>query len=117
MCTVSMIGEHYIEKWVPAYPQVGWPIIPTTPTVPDWPDTRTAPGTPAPVGEIRIDLSSVSRAEFEELQRDVQEMKELLKRAKRYDEEHDQPDCENDEKMAILRKVAEALGIDLEGVI
>ena len=30
----------------------------------------------------------------------------LLKRAKKYDEENGEPNCEMDEKMALLRKVA-----------
>ena len=50
--------------------------------------------------------SVVSRAEFDKLKRDVEE----LKRAKEYDE----PDCEMDEKVELIRKVAELVGVDIE---
>jgi len=65
-----------------------------------------------PIGEPVI-----SRAEFEELKRQVLEMKELLKRAKEYDERNGEPECEIDEKMQILRKVAQLVGVDLDDVI
>lgn len=62
--------------------------------------------------------SEVSRAEFDELKRQVMEMKELLKRAKAYDERNGEPDCEMvDEKMDLLRRVAKLVGIDLDDVI
>lgn len=93
MCTVSMIGDHYADKWKDIPGQ--W-IIPS-----NWPAKE----------------PEVSREEFEELKRDVLEMKELLKRAKKYDEEHDQPDCEIDEKMELLRSIARLVGVNLDDVI
>lgn len=97
MCVYSMIGDHYNDKWRERYPQV----FPTTGT-----DST-----------VNINYISVSREEFDELKRDVAEMKELLKRAKIYDEEHGQPDCQVEEKIALLRKIAELVGIDLEDVL
>ena len=89
MCTVSMIGDHYNDMWERRFPHE-WPSIP---------------------------VDTVSRQEFEELKRQVLEMRELLARAKKYDEDHSEPECEVEEKMAILRKVAEAVGIDLDDVL
>lgn len=89
MCSVSMIGDHYAHKWQ------------------DLNFVQPGPGT-------RMD---VTRAEFEELRRDVLEMKALLKRAKKYDEDNGEPDCEIEDKMALLRKVAKAVGVDLDDVI
>lgn len=86
MCVVSMIGDHYQDKW----------------------------------REINYDFSSyiqnVSRAEFEALKKEVENLKELLKRAKEYDEKNNEPNCEIEEKMEFLRKVAQLVGIDLDEV-
>ncbi len=93
MCVYSMIGDHYNDKWREQYPTV------------------------VQSSDTNITLYSVSREEFEELKKDVQEMKALLKRAKIYDEEHGEPDCQKDEKIALLRKIAELVGIDMEDVL
>lgn len=88
MCTVSMIGDHFSEKWKqPPYQQ------------------------------IFTNIPDVSREEFEALKKEVEEMKALLKRAKEYDEKNNEPNCEIEEKMAMLRKFADAVGIDLDDVI
>jgi hypothetical protein len=88
MCTVSMIGDHFNDKWKqPPYQQ------------------------------IFTNIPDVSRAEFEALKKEVEEMKALLKRAKEYDEKNNEPNCEIEEKMAMLRKFANAVGIDLDDVI
>jgi hypothetical protein len=88
MCTVSMIGDHFNDKWKqPPYQQ------------------------------IFTNIPDVSRAEFEALKKEVEEMKVLLKRAKEYDEKNNEPNCEIEEKMAMLRKFADAVGIDLDDVI
>lgn len=66
---------------------------------------------------IPIFQPPITRAEFDELKRQVAEMKELLIRAKKYDEANNEPECEIDEKMEILRKVAKLVGISLDDVI
>lgn len=91
MCVTSMVGDHYREKFTP------WPY-------PDYP-----PAVPMHIGP--------TRTEFDALKRDVLEMKELLKRAKKYDEDNGEPECEMDEKMDLLRKVAKMVGVDLDDVI
>ena len=92
MCTVSMVGDHYRDLWKPQ---------------PWYPSGLAQP----------IQQPVITRAEFDELKRQVEEMKELLKRAKKYDEDNGEPDCEIDEKMEILRKVAKLVGVSLEDVI
>ena len=91
MCTVSMVGDHYKDIFQPKpwFPQPG----------------QTFPVAP------------VSRHEFDELKRQVEEMKSLLKRAKEYDERNDEPHCEVEEKMEVLRMVAKLVGVDLSDVI
>jgi hypothetical protein len=92
MCAVSFIGDHYSDKWQPLVN----PPQPSTTTVSFFP--------------------VVTREEFEALRRDVLEMKALLKRAKKYDEDNGEPNCEMADKIAVLRKVAELVGVDLDDV-
>lgn len=94
MCVVSMVGDFYGDRW--------------RPYVPTYPATGTAP---------IIIQPQVSREEFEVLKREVEQCKELLRRAKAYDEANGEPDCEMDEKLALLRKVAELVGVDLDDVL
>jgi hypothetical protein len=93
-----MIGDHYRDLWKDRH----W--YPNTTPMPDG-------------GGWTISAPQVSRAEFEDLKRQVLEMKELLKRAKAYDEATGQPDCEIDDKMDLLRKIAKAVGVDLDDVL
>lgn len=90
MCVVSMIGDYYTDKWrtIPVY-------VPTTYT-----------GT-----------YTTSEQELRDLKKEVLEMKELLKRALKYDEEHDQPDCQLEDKLEKLRQVAKLVGVDIDEVL
>ena len=95
MCTVSMIGDYYRDKWNPPPPGT----FPHGPMAP--------PGYMIPV----------SKEEFDALKKEVMEMKELLKRAIDYDIKNNQPHCEIEEKMEFLREVAKLVGVDLDDVI
>lgn len=103
MCVVSMVGEFYGDKWKRRWPNT-WPYIP--PYVP----------TP-PIVPIPVVPDGISKEEFEELKKEVLDMKELLKKAVKYDEENGEPDCHMDEKVAALKKVAELVGVDLSDVL
>ena len=89
MCVISMIGDHYRDQWQQQ---------PFTTTPFDW-------------------LNMVPRAEFDALKREVEQMKALLIKAKIYDEAHGEPECELAEKVALLRKVAELVGVSLDDVL
>ena len=95
MCVVSMIADHYIDKYQERR------LLPEPITL-QW-QQWVAP--------------QVTRAEFEELQREVKEMRTLLEKAKVYDLKHNQPGCEVEKKMAVLRKLAEMVGVDLGGML
>jgi hypothetical protein len=97
MCVVSMIGDHYGDKWGER-----WGL----PRLPNGPGVYTIPAIP-----------EVTKEDFEALKKEVLEMKELLKRAVAYDKANNEPDCEIEEKMAVLRKVAELVGVNLDDVI
>jgi hypothetical protein len=94
MCVVSMVSQHYTDKWQDTlYPDHPWWIVPT------------------------VTQPEISKDEFDALKRDVEELKALLKRAKKYDEDTGQPDCETADKVALLRKVAQLVGVDLGDVL
>jgi hypothetical protein len=58
----------------------------------------------------------VTKEEFDALRREMEELKELLLAAKRFDEATGQPDCEMDEKIELIRRVAEVVGVDVDEV-
>lgn len=104
MCVVSFIGDHYRDKWRPYHP-----LVPNNPFVP-----YSAPAAPI---QYTTFSAGVSQEEFDALKKEVLEMKELLKKAKIYDEKNDEPNCEVEDKMEFLRQVAKLVGVDLDDVI
>jgi hypothetical protein len=93
-----MVGDHYDDIF---RPRPWYPSIPNWPSVPD--------GGPA-------SIPGISRQEFDALKREVEDMKKLLIRAKEYDERNGEPDCEMEDKVALLKKIAKAVGVDLSEV-
>ena len=102
MCAVSMVGDYYKEKWGKLPIQQPW--------IAPYPDTYPYPQQTQPFP------SGPSQKVFDDLKKEVQEMHELLRRAKLYDEQTGQPDCEMEDKVALLKKIAEMVGIDLSDV-
>lgn len=84
MCTVSMVMDHYHDKWRP--------LVPTPQPAPftQWPHMPT--------------------------QQEIDEFRKLLERARKYDQEHNQPDCELAEKRQRLLDLAKELGIEIDFV-
>ena len=66
--------------------------------------------------DYRKVLDGVSRREFDELKRQVIELKELLVAAKKFDEKTGQPGCEMEDKVKLVKGVADALGVDMSKV-
>lgn len=58
-----------------------------------------------------------TKEQFDELRKEVLEMKELLKKAIKYDEVNNEPECQIEEKMETLKKVAKMVGIDLDDIL
>ncbi len=103
MCTVSMIYEHYRDRWqplVPWYPQP-WQPEPVTPMSPA--DFQKA------LEVFKPAAPAITPAE-------VAEFRKLLERAREYDKRMNQPDCELDAKREILKQLAAALGLDISFV-
>lgn len=97
MCVVSNVGDHY-GQWPDQ-----WPWRPVQPTIP--------PNLPDDFGE------SVRKAleghEIADLRARIEKLEELLRKAKEYDTKTGQPDCEMDEKVELLKKLAKQLGVEL----
>lgn len=85
MCVVSMVGDHYGKKFEQYIHK-------------DFSDL----------------LQPVNRHEFNKLREDVNEMKELLRKANEYDKRRGEPSCQNEDKLDMLRKIATAVGVDLD---
>lgn len=103
MCVVSMIGQHYEDKWDK---WKDW-ILPQT--------IEVKPLEPLHPSQFTI-IPNVTKIEFDALKKEVEEMKVLLKRAKLYDEQNNEPDCEIDSKVAFLKQMAAYVGVDLEEI-
>src|SRR5690242_14115830 len=97
MCAVSMVMGHYEDKWDPLR---------------RWKEQQTPPFAPFPNQWPTQDVSK----DIEQLRKEVQDMKELLKRAIKYDQDNNQADCELEEKKKFLKAVAEAVGLTLDDV-
>jgi hypothetical protein len=95
MCSVSMVMDHYADKWK------------------DW---HQQPLAPQP-GSLSGFYNYPTRAEFDALRKEVQDMKELVKRAVEYDKRTGQPDCETAEKVERVRKIAELVGVSLDDIL
>ena len=83
MCVMSMVMQHRQDDWGRRIQEEALRLArtPTPPVVP-------------PVTD-----------------REILEFRELLERARKYDREHNQPDCEMEEKKKKLMELAEQLGI------
>jgi hypothetical protein len=108
MCTVSNIGDNYRDNFAPRWP-----------TVPIWPQQPTGvlyPPQPSIMPGQTVVTIPVSKEEFDALKKEVEELKQLLKAAKKFDEETGQPDCHMDDKVDFIKKLAEYVGVDLEDI-
>lgn len=104
MCVVSFIGDHFHEKWKHYEHYIN-------------PYTNPPNLNPPQSQPIIINQSEITKIEFEALKKEVMEMKELLRKAKIYDEKNNEPNCEIEDKMKFLREVAKLVGIDLDDIL
>lgn len=86
MCAVSMIMQHYEDKWRPLLEEHARQPISILPPV--------------------VYVPPISQGE-------IDEFRKLLERAREYDRKHNQPDCELDEKRQTIKKIAEQLGVEV----
>lgn len=108
MCTVSIIAHDWYGRhpgWRPQVPPYDFKPIPP----------NNAPNHPLP-DLSKLFVRPVTREEFDALKKELAELKELLKAAKKYDEATGQKDCEEAEKVAMFRRLAEIAGISMDDV-
>lgn len=99
MCIVSNIGDGWRDTFPERYPWMQ-------------PYVQPLPLTPIPVS-----IPGVSKEEFDRLKREVEELRKLLSAAKAFDAATGQPNCEVDEKVALIKRIAEYVGVDLRDVL
>lgn len=104
MCIVSNVGDY----WRETFPD-RWPNYVPTPQPITWPST-------SPPAPITIAIPEIKKEDFDALKKEVEELKKLLIAAKIYDEPMGEPDCEMDEKIALIRAIAEKVGVDVDEV-
>jgi len=97
MCAVSNVGDQYRDKLILWQDK----LVPQPKPIPAWP----IPSYP-----------EISRTEFEELKKLVLEMKEELTKARARDIANNEPDCEMEDKVVVLKRVAKMVGVSLEEV-
>ena len=93
MCVLSVVIDDQSRRWRDQYP---------------WVDTTSS-------GNVTI-TTGVSKEEFEKLKREVEALRKLVEAAREFDADTGQPDCESDDKIALLKKIADALGVDISFV-
>lgn len=135
MCVVSNLGDQWGRDFPGRYPNV-----PVQPYI--YPQTGTSPSqVPHPFQPTQDALKEcvvcgnsrshiihslfeptadaepeISKEEFDALRKEVEELKILLLAAKRFDEATGQADCEMDEKIELIRRVADFVGVDVDEV-
>jgi hypothetical protein len=100
-----MISDHYQDKWNPGNPYPYNPFHPSPTTAPSKTDLTNF-----------IINPKITRSEFDALKKEVEEMKQLLIKAKIYDEKNNEPNCEMENKIEFLKQVAAFVGVSLEDV-
>ena len=98
MCTVSNIGSGWGGTFPGRYPWIQPYVQPVAPPIP-------------------VVIPGVSLDEFNRLKKEVEQLRRLLAAAKAFDAATGQPDCEMDEKVALIKRVAEYVGVDLGDVL
>lgn len=88
MCTVSMVGD----GWRDQFPK-RWPAVVPYSTQP-----------------------AISRQEFDALKQEMEQLKLLIAAAKKFDEATGQPNCEMQEKVAMIKAIAKMVGVDMSDV-
>jgi hypothetical protein len=95
MCVVSMIMDHYGDKWRDRHYR--WPE-----SQPDPQDWQTLLEQFQPKTEPRI------------TDEEIREFRQLLDRAREYDKRNSEPDCELDSKKETLKQLAKQLGVEID---
>lgn len=97
MCSYSFISDHYIHEW--QHPYRSPPMVPMPLKHPDI----------IPIPEI-LNPPKIVPLTLEE----VESVRKLLEKAKQYDIDNEEPECELEDKKKTLKELAKAWGIEVE---
>ncbi|MPZ20149.1 MAG: hypothetical protein GEV06_19860 [Luteitalea sp.] len=99
MCAVSMIMDHYGDKWRDR--------LPNTMPYEQVPQTPQQPWSPEDIARIfQSPVPAITKDEIEEFRR-------LLERAREYDRRNNEPECELESKKAAVLAIAKQLGVEI----
>jgi hypothetical protein len=101
ICVYSNIGDYWNDDF-----QKKWPDI-----YDDWSKKREE--MPSVIVQTLDTSKLATKEDFEKLRAEILELKELLRAAIRYDAATGQPECEHEDKVALIKSVAEMVGVDL----
>ena len=85
MCAVSYVGDYFRDTWPKK--NNGWEYV---------------------------EVNGPTRYEFNKLKEEVEALRDLVESAKKYDEVLGEPDCEIDDKVERIRKVAKHFGVEID---
>lgn len=102
MCVVSFVGDTWNQRLPQQHPWIQPSPYVTDFTISDNPLNK---------------YTQPTRAEYDALKKDVEFMKEMLRKAKIYDVENNEPNCEIEEKIERLRAIAKIVDVDLDEVL
>lgn len=106
MCLVSGVGDNYAKVFPKTWP-AAFPLLPDS--VQNRPISYT-------VNKVEFD-KLVSRVDcLEKLIDIVDQMKLDLEKAKQQDIDNGEPDCEMEDKVDLLKKIAKLVGVDLSSI-
>jgi hypothetical protein len=97
VCVYSLIADHTIDKW-------------TNP--PYWQPVSAPSGVPIPNIVFHYPLDPILPSPL--TQEEVNDLRKLLERAKKYDQETGQKDYELEDKKNLLKELAKQMGVELE---
>lgn len=100
MCSVSAVGSYFANTFTDRYPNYYQPL------------QQPIPGTYVPV----IVQNPITQEQFEALRKEVAELKVLLLAAKKFDDATGQHDCEQEEKVALIKNIAKMVGVDMKDI-
>lgn len=89
MCITSAVSDYYRHNTLPN-------------SIPNWSAVINSP----------LDYQT----QINQMRKDIEELKILLTAAQRYDAVVGEPHCEDPEKVALIRKIADIVGVDLKGI-
>lgn len=91
MCVLSMVVDHYSDKWEDRNLWRG-------------PYMETSPWTTLPEGKLTPMIT----------EEEIEELRKLLGRAREYDKKNSEPDCESKDKIDRLKKILQDMKVSVE---